>query len=239
MAARVADGALESIDRTFEDGEVYYEVDFTAKNGRELTFDLGEDGRVSFDVTLAETPAAVQKTASQRLGKGTLTGVEESIEGAETSFDFDVATYGREWSFSVGADGALTSTGVTLAEVPPAAQKMIALHVGVGKLDSLEEKIDGRDISYEVNMTTKDNQKWDFTVDGGGNLLRSGVSIEQIPAAAMKTILNKLGGGKILRIEQSYVKEKKVLPFEVDGVKDGQPFDFSVGPGGRFLGMDE
>jgi hypothetical protein len=30
-----------------------------------------------------------------------------------------------------------------------------------------------------------------------------------------------------------------VFPFEVEGRKDGKPFDFSVGPKGRFLGMDD
>jgi hypothetical protein len=28
------------------------------------------------------------------------------------------------------------------------------------------------------------------------------------------------------------------LPYEVEGRKDGKTFDFSVGPRGRFLGMD-
>ncbi len=32
---------------------------------------------------------------------------------------------------------------------------------------------------------------------------------------------------------------KEVLPYEVQGRKDGKPFDFSVGPGGKFLGRDD
>jgi hypothetical protein len=34
-------------------------------------------------------------------------------------------------------------------------------------------------------------------------------------------------------------KKAGVLPYEVTGRKDGKPFNFSVGPRGRFLGMDD
>ena len=45
--------------------------------------------------------------------------------------------------------------------------------------------------------------------------------------------------GTVLRVDKSFVKERGVDPFEVEGRKDGKPFDFSVGPRGKFLGMNE
>jgi hypothetical protein len=66
------------------------------------------------------------------------------------------------------------------------------------------------------------------------------VTLDQIAGKARQTIQNQIGAGKILRIDQSLVeKTKGVLPYDVEARKNGQPFDFSVGPKGRFLGMDD
>jgi len=65
------------------------------------------------------------------------------------------------------------------------------------------------------------------------------VTLKEITPAAQKTIQNKIGDGKILEIDRSFVKKEGVFPYEVQGVKDGKSFDFSVGPRGKFLGMDE
>jgi hypothetical protein len=40
------------------------------------------------------------------------------------------------------------------------------------------------------------------------------------------------------RLEKN-VEDPNELSYDVQGRKEGKPFDFSVGPGGRFLGMDE
>ena len=73
-----------------------------------------------------------------------------------------------------------------------------------------------------------------------GVLLREQVALEDTPSAARKTIRERMGNGTILRIDKSLVEKRMgVLPYEVQGRKAGKPFDFSVGPRGRFLGMDE
>lgn len=65
------------------------------------------------------------------------------------------------------------------------------------------------------------------------------VALSETPPAR-KTIREQIGGGKILRIDRSlFEKQAGVLPYEVEGRKDGRPFDFSVGPHGKFLGMDD
>ena len=45
--------------------------------------------------------------------------------------------------------------------------------------------------------------------------------------------------GRILRIDKSFEPRQGVLPCEIEAHKEGKPFNFSVGPKGRFLGMDE
>jgi hypothetical protein len=54
-----------------------------------------------------------------------------------------------------------------------------------------------------------------------------------------QTLTNRIGNGRILQIDRSFLKKKEVFPYEIEGLKDGKPFDFSVGPKGRFLGMDD
>jgi hypothetical protein len=65
------------------------------------------------------------------------------------------------------------------------------------------------------------------------------VNLKQVPLPARATITQTIGNGRILRVDHILVgKEDKVLPYSVEGRKDGKSFDFSVGPKGRFLGMD-
>jgi hypothetical protein len=52
-------------------------------------------------------------------------------------------------------------------------------------------------------------------------------------------IKEKVGGGKVLRVDKSFEARRGVLPYEIEARKDGKAFNFSVGPRGRFLGMDE
>jgi len=54
-----------------------------------------------------------------------------------------------------------------------------------------------------------------------------------------KTIKEQIGDGTRLRIDRSFAEAKGVMPYEVQGRKNGKPFDFSIGPRGRFLGMDD
>jgi hypothetical protein len=91
-----------------------------------------------------------------------------------------------------------------------------------------------------VEAVTKAGARKTFSVAPDGRLLSVGVSLEQVPPGARRTITAKIGDGKILEIDKSLVeKEDNVLPYEVQGRKAGREFDFSVGPRGRFLGMDE
>ena len=63
--------------------------------------------------------------------------------------------------------------------------------------------------------------------------------LDELTPDVQKTIKEQIGTGTIVRIAKSFELKKKVQPYEVEGRKDGKPFDFSVGPQGRFLGRDE
>jgi hypothetical protein len=88
-------------------------------------------------------------------------------------------------------------------------------------------------------MTTKDGREKSFTIAENGNLSSMEMTLAETPRPVQRSIKNQIGDGKILEIDRSFVQERGVLPFKVQGRKDGKPFDFSVGPRGRFLGMDD
>jgi hypothetical protein len=71
-----------------------------------------------------------------------------------------------------------------------------------------------------------------------GKLDTRQVFLEELSPAAKATVQRIIGKGKLVRIDQTFEKKKGVIPFEVEGVVDGKPYDFSVGPNGRFLGVD-
>jgi len=149
----------------------------------------------------------------------------------------------------------------TLEETPPAVQKTIRATIGTGKVQSITKKDHHGRATYEVMFTkikfspdfqVREDGKpvtaerilerltWSraFTVAEDGALLSMETALAET-GAAQKTILEKVGNGRIISIKKSFEKREKVLPFKVQSAKDGKPFNFSVAPDGRFLGTDE
>jgi uncharacterized membrane protein YkoI len=241
IQAQVADGKLEEIDQTNQDGETTFDVSFTTKSDDEHGFTVADDGKVlSVEVTLGETPAAVQKTLHDQAAGWQLEEINKNLDDTEISYEVDVSKSGQEKSFTVGNDGTLLSSDVTLAETPPAIQTTINNRMADGTLQSVTKNFDPDGDSFDVEITTKDGGRNAFSVGMNGTVLSVEVSLDKIPPPARKTIEAKIGNGKILHISKSLVEKKdNVLPFEVEGRKYGKPFNFSVGPRGRFLGMDD
>ncbi len=241
VAARVGDGTVDQINRSSETGETVFEVDFTTKAGAEHDFTVAEDGTLlAVGVALAETPAAVQKTIRAQARGWEIEGINKNVADAEISFDVAVSKDGLEKSFRVGNDGMLSSMKVTLTETPAAVQAAIKAEVADGSVKSIDENFDPAGNSFDVEAVAKNGGRKSFSLAPDGRLLSEEVTLEQTPPPARKTILEKIGDGKILRIDRSLFEKKAgVLPYEVEGRKAGRPFNFSVGPHGRFLGMDD
>jgi uncharacterized membrane protein YkoI len=239
--AQLGDGKLGSIDKTVDGEDTTYDIELTTKGGQERDFTVDEDGTLlSVGVTLSETPAAVQKVINLRVGTGKLENIDKAFDDGEVSYDVEMTTKdGQERDFTVDEDGTLLSMGVTLSETPAAVQKAIQMQMREGKLKSIDKMFDDDGITYDVEITTMDGREKEFNVAANGKLASMKVTLGEVPPAVRKTIRGKIGGGKILRIDKSFVENKGVLPYEVQGRKDGKPFDFSVGPKGRFLGMED
>ena len=239
--AQMGEGKLDDIDQTNEDGETTFDVSYTTKSGDDHGFTVAEDGTVlSREVEMAATPAAVQKTIRARARGWTLEDINLDLVDVDASYEVDVSHNGREKSFTVADDGTLLNADLTLAETPSAVQAAINKKVADGTLESISEDFDPDGNSFDIDARAADGGLNSFSVGEDGTLLSVEVSLDKVSPGARKTIEAKIGNGKILRVDKSLVEKKgNVLPLEVQGRKDGKSFDFSVGPRGRFLGMDD
>ncbi|HTX21689.1 MAG TPA: hypothetical protein VMD27_07530 [Candidatus Aquilonibacter sp.] len=239
--ARIGGGTLGEIDVTAEDGENVYDVSLTATNGDARDFSVADDGTLlSVEVELAETPVAVRNTIRSLALGWELEGIDKNLDDTEISYDFEVTKDGQEKDFTIGDDGTLWSEEITLSKAPVMVQKTIQARMGAGKLTEIDEMFDDDGITYDVEVTANSGEEQSFTVSTNGAVVSEEVTLEKTTPGAQRTIKNRIGDGTILRIDKSLLeREDGVLPYEVQGRKDGKPFDFSVGPRGRFLGMDD
>src|SRR5439155_813705 len=121
---------------------------------------------------------------------------------------------------------------------PPAALKTIGTHARDGKVENIYRLTEKGAVSYDAEVN-EDGKMRDVVVAPDGKLESVQVFFSEVPAPAQKTIREKIGNGRIVRIDRNSTPRQGVQPFEVEGRKDSKPFNFSVGPRGRFLGMDE
>jgi hypothetical protein len=229
---------LMTIEREESDSEVTYTATIN-KDGHDRDLSVAEDGRlISLEIGLKEAPAVVQNAIIAQVGQGELTSLEENLEEDAVSYDAEFTKKdGTESSFSINSEGQLTSLELTLEEVPAAVRKTIEANLGKGKLSALYRLIEKGETSYDAEVAFDEKER-DIIVSVSGKLESVQVFLTELPPAVQNTIQEKMGAGKLIRIDRSYEARMGVLPYEVEARKDGKAFNFSVGPRGRFLGMD-
>ena len=243
IGARIGDGTLGDIERTDEKGEPAYVISFITKTGENQDFTVSEDGTLlSLGMPLAELPDAVQNTIrAQAKNGGEVTGIDKNVADTQVSFDVEVAKDGREKYFTVANDGLLSSKEVELAETPPAVQATIKTYLADGNLQSIDENLDPAEKSFDIEAVAMNGIHKSFSVAADGRLLSEQVVLQKTPAVVRQTIQEKIGIGKLLRIDKTFTETKagttRVL-FEVQCRMNGRPINFSVGQHGRFLGLD-
>jgi len=225
-----------SITREETGGEISYEVVLPAGGGKERTMTVGANGALlSVQVALSETPIAVQKTIAAQLSGGTIDGIDKTQDEGEVVYDVDFTTKdGQERSLSVADDGTLLSIQITLEEAPPAVQAAIRGASTDGKIGEIEKQFDDGVITYDVTFTNKAGAERMFTISAAGKLTRLEITLADATVAAQKTIHERIGTGTLQRVMEVFGGEKTI--YEVEGVADGKPVAFKVGPKGKFLG---
>lgn len=239
IKANVGSGKVTSLQKVEEDEGWRYLVNIF-QNGQTRDLEIKEDGTlIKVQLGLSELPPVIERAIRAQLGNDTLDAIEKNLDPDGVTYEVEITTKeGRESSFVIGQDGVLLEMDLELNAAPPAVQKTLAAQIGSGTASRVTKMIDGASVTFEAEFT-KDGQERSATVGSNGNLLRVEISLEEATPEAQKTIKEQVGNGRIVAVYKSNVKRDKVLPFQVESVKDGKPFDFSVGPKGRFLGMDE
>jgi uncharacterized membrane protein YkoI len=240
IASQIGDGKLDDVNRTTEDGETVFEADFTAKTGGDRDITVADDGTLlKVGVTLADVPAPVQKTIAMVHG-WKVTGIDKNVADTEISYEVTITKDDSEKNFTVADSGVLLSMETALPETPAAVQATIKAQGGAGKVQSIDQNYDSDGNSFDVEVTTETGGRKAFSVAPDGRILSEEVTLDQVPPSVRQTVTEKIGDGKILSIDKSLFERRgNVLPYEIEGRKGGRTFNFSVGPRGRFLGMDE
>jgi hypothetical protein len=239
IETQLAGARITSIERDDDDG-VSYIISYKAKGGEERELTVGEDGTlISIEVTLEETPIPVQKIIKAQVGAGTIENVEKSFDEDEITYDVDMKSKdGVERSFSVTLDGKLQAMQMFLKETPAAVKKTIESSLGPAKLEDIFHIFEAGETSYYVEVR-RDGKLRDFSVAENGRLQSVQVFLSETPAEVQAMIKEKIGNGKLERLDKSFEPRRGALPYEIESRKDGKPFNFSVGPRGRFLGIDD
>jgi uncharacterized membrane protein YkoI len=239
IKAQLGSGSVSSIERDEEDGDATFDVEI-AKDGHLRDFTWTDTGRlISLEAAFSETPVAVRNTITAQLGRNTLDEIKRIFDPEGNVFLVEITTTdGRESEFVIAEDGKLLSVDLALAETPVPVQSTIASRLAGGTLKEITKIIDDS-VTYDVEATTKDGKDLTFTIAEDGKLQSEEITLAEVPEAAKKTIQEHVGNGTILAVFKSYITRDKVLPFDVEAIKDGKSLYFSVGPKGRFLGTND
>jgi len=235
---QVGKGTLVGVAKQFDDGKMTYLAGIAFPDNTERDFTFAEDGTLaSQEVNLRELPPAVQTAITTQVGKGKLEGIDKAFDDGTITYEATMTNpAGQDRAFTVAEDGTMVSQEVSLTELPPAVQGAVTAELGKNKLEGIDKTFDNGATTYEVTKTNPAGQDRDFTISEQGSLVTREVSLADTPPAVQNTITQTISDGKVLRIDRTFDTKRKL--FEIEGQKDGKDFDFTVGPKGKFLGMD-
>ena len=164
--------------------------------------------------------------------------IDKNVSAADLTFDVLVSQKGHETSFRVDLEGELLSRELELPAAPLAVRMAITNEVPGGQVVSLDENFEPEVNSFDVEAVATNGVSHSFQLAEDGTLLSREVAWSEVFPPARRTIKLQLEDGKILRIDRWTSKQVSgVYPYEVTGRKDGQDYNFLVGPFGRFLGL--
>ncbi|MDQ6632289.1 MAG: PepSY-like domain-containing protein [Verrucomicrobiota bacterium] len=103
----LAGGKLEQIDKTSEDGEIYYDVEIS-HGSKGISLSIFAEGTLvskEEELTLAEMPAAVQKSIQEKAFGKKITSLRRTTENEQTFYQIEVTKSGKDETLQLSADG--------------------------------------------------------------------------------------------------------------------------------------
>jgi uncharacterized membrane protein YkoI len=169
----IGQGKIQNIDKTLDDEEVRYDVEWKTKEGAERSFSVLENGKLeSYQIALEEAPAAIQAAIAKEAGTGQVKEVIKSFEDKAVYYDVTVNRDGKDRDFTVAESGKLESRQVFLPELPAAAQTSVQRTIGAGKLLRIDQIFDKKKgvFPFEVESLV-DGKPYDFSIGPKGAFL--------------------------------------------------------------------
>lgn len=235
VKAQLKGGEVSSISKEEDDGKITFEVE-AKKGDTEWSFTVAADGSLlEVEIPLSEAPAEVQKTVKATVGKGKIDTVTKSIDDGDVIYDVDFTTAeGKDRFLSVDPDGTLNTLEVGLEDLAKPIQDKVKELAGKWQIDAVLKSFEEGKVYWDIQLSL-DKQDRDFRLADDGKLETEQVFLDGLPAPAKTTIQNRVAEGKLERIDKVYGKGEQFV-YQIESVKNGEPFFFSVGPKGKFLG---
>jgi len=185
-------------------------------------------------VPLSETPSAVQKTISVKIGDGKLGEINRVSKNDETAFEVNFTTKsGDDRDVTVADDGTLLSLGVELAETPAAVQRTIQSQAGGWTVDSIDKNVVEAEVSYDIEATKAD-RIISFSVASNGALSSREVALTETPPVVQAVIKSQLVDARLKFIDKNF--DAAGNSFDIEAVAaDGSRKSFSVAADGQLL----
>jgi len=216
--------------------------DVSVENGaHQRDFDVAGDGTLmSESLSWNEMPLPVQKTIEGQAAGWKLGSIDKNLDDLAVTYDVEATRNGQTKGFTVGEDGTLMSIDVALSEVPAAAAAAIQRAAGSATVASIDHNFDPTGDSFDVVAAYSSGRTFSFSVGIDGTEQSMEVLLAETPPAVRSTIQQEIGEGRIVRIDKilATTGKAKGTPYDVEGWKDGKPFNFSVGERGKFQGVD-
>lgn len=240
MVTRLVDsGQLTEILPVDENGENSFEVSFVASTGREHNFTVADDGTMlSTEAEPEELPPLAWRTIHAQAPGWKVAEIDKNL--AETALTYDVLmVQGKsERNLHLNVAGELQSRQIFPAEAPAAVLQAITNFVPAGRITTIDENFENEANTFDVEARSTNSEYLSFQVGENGTLLSQQITLDQVLPAVRRTIRLQVGpNGKIIRLDRWLNRNfGGISPIQVTGRKDGLPYNFLVGPAGRFLG---
>jgi hypothetical protein len=252
------DAKLTGASKETEDGKPIIELEFTFKDHKyeaELTPD-GEFIAIDKQIEAKEMPAAVLKTLEERYPKAKYDIIEEVTKKDKIEYyEIELTTADKnKLEVLIAPDGKflkeekeggeekkdVKEEKIDLDKLPKEVKDAVKKKFPDGKLTGAEKVTEGKKISYEVNLTNKDD-KIELVVSEEGKILAMErvLAAKDLPKAIADAIEKKYPKSTIKSAEE-VSKEDKVTAYEaVIVTEDKKTLEVTFDPTGKFVSEEK
>jgi len=197
---------VSKIENGQENGEAYFTVSTKEASGGESEFTLAGDGTLlSSDTTLDAVPPAVRDAIDKQMENGSLAGISEDFDAAETTYRAGItAPGGDERDYTFAKDGTLLEAETTMAELPAALQSAIQSKAAGGTLGSVRKTFENGETDYVATVISGDGRQHDYTFTGNGTLSSAQMIPDELPAVIRNAVAAQAGGHKVCGIDKVF-----------------------------------